>query len=41
MFPWNFVGEKSVVGTLIESVFGISAIWCFLRSKRVKTTFVT
>lgn len=36
---WHFAGEKSDVGTVVDSLPGLVSLWYFLVSKRVRTTF--
>jgi Protein of unknown function (DUF2569) len=36
---WHFLGEKSLVGTVIDATPGLVGLWYFLVSKRVRNTF--
>lgn len=36
---WHFAGEKSDIGTVVDSLPGLVSLWYFLVSKRVRTTF--
>ena len=38
---WHFVGEKSLVGTVVDSLPGLAGLAYILTSKRVRGTFVS
>jgi len=38
---WHFVGEKSLVGTVVDSLPGLAGLGYVLTSKRVRGTFVS
>ena len=40
LLSWHFIGEKSVIGTFVDSLHGLIGLGYFLISKRVKNTFV-
>ena len=40
LVAWHFLGEKSNVGTLVDSLPGLVGAAYFLRSRRVRATFI-
>jgi hypothetical protein len=41
LVAWHFLGEKSNVGTVVDSLPGLVSAAYFLRSKRVRATFIS
>jgi hypothetical protein len=40
LLSWHFIGEKSVIGTFVDSLPGLIGVGYFLISRRVRDTFV-
>jgi Protein of unknown function (DUF2569) len=40
LVAWNFLGEKSAIGAVVDSLPGVIGLIYVLRSRRVKNTFV-
>jgi hypothetical protein len=41
LLSWHFIGEKSIIGTFVDSLPGLIGVGYFLASKRVRNTFVS